>query len=231
MTTPTTSTVEPRAFATDPAMRRLAGLRTLVGGLSTLASAGALVTALVLLDDAPEDTRKVASETVVRFEVEAPKKPPKKRREERARTTRTTRAAHAGPSAPSLGTAISLPSFARDDALGMGDATLGEDIAAKSEDVVMTDDTVDEAPRALTRASPVHPARARKAGIEGEVTIALLIDTDGSVKDPRVVSATPPDVFDEAALDAIAKWRFSPARYRGEAVRVKRTLTFTFALE
>jgi protein TonB len=211
--------------------RRLARQRTLAGVLGSLISAVALTTALVLLDDAPEDTRKATSETVVRFEVEAPKKPPKRRREERPRASRPTRTATAGPAAPSLGTAISLPAFARDDALGIGDTALGDDIGATSEDVVMTDETVDEAPRAISRVAPVHPPRARKAGIEGEVTVALLIDTDGSVKEPRIVSAAPPGVFDDAALDAIRKWRFSAARYRGEPVRVRRTLTFTFALE
>jgi len=212
-------------------LRALAVRRALAGVGATLGYGVVLTGALVLLDDPVIDTRPRAKETVVRFEVEAPKPKERERPKERdRRPSRTPSRATSGPSAPSVGTSIALPSFTRGDA-SLVERGASSDIVADAKDVVMTDDTVDEAPKALERTAPVHPARARKQGIEGEVTIALLIDTDGSVREPRVVAATPEGVFDDAALEAIRQWRFAPARYRGEAVRVRRTITFGFSLE
>ena len=75
------------------------------------------------------------------------------------------------------------------------------------------------------------PLEARAAGIEGVVQVRYDVRADGSVHNAKIVSAEPPDVFDEAALSAIARWRFRPGRKSGEPTNFSgmvSTLRFTF---
>ncbi|MDI5919978.1 TonB family protein [Halomonas sp. LR5S13] len=63
------------------------------------------------------------------------------------------------------------------------------------------------------RVPPQYPARAQRRGLEGHVELEFVIRADGSV-DPssvRVLSARPRNVFDKAARQAVAQWRFAPA--------------------
>lgn len=62
----------------------------------------------------------------------------------------------------------------------------------------------------------VYPPTARSAGIEGHVVVRYDVDVEGRVRNARVVSASPPDVFDEAALQAVSRWRFRAPERGGE---------------
>jgi protein TonB len=57
---------------------------------------------------------------------------------------------------------------------------------------------------------PEYPKDALKRGIGGEVRVRITLDADGKVKSAAVVNASPADVFDRAALDAVRRWRFKP---------------------
>lgn len=72
----------------------------------------------------------------------------------------------------------------------------------------------------LEGARPVYPAEARAEGIEGTVVVEYRVSAEGEVLEPRVVSAEPPGVFDQAALTAVRTWRYRPPRPDGEAVEV-----------
>jgi len=99
-----------------------------------------------------------------------------------------------------------------------GDAKeLLDDIA---EDTVMSEDTVDIKPRATFKAPIKYPASAAKNGIEGYVVLNLLIAKDGSIQLSKVLESNPRGVFDNAVLNAIRDWRFTPARYKGGSVPV-----------
>lgn len=87
---------------------------------------------------------------------------------------------------------------------------------------------VEVLPRTLERVPPVYPEQARRAGIEGTVTVNALIGRDGLVKDTRVSRSIPP--LDEAALAAVRKWRFSPARAHDKPVAVWVAVPVRFAL-
>lgn len=114
---------------------------------------------------------------------------------------------------------------ASDAALGHATAALLEDAGA----VVMNEDAVEDPPVPTTRTPPSYPTRARAQGQEGSVTLAFVVDVDGTVQDVQVLEATPPGVFDEAAVDAVTSWRFEPGSHEGApvAVRVRQTLRFT----
>lgn len=64
------------------------------------------------------------------------------------------------------------------------------------------------APKLLSAPPPRYPLVALRRKIEGSVTVSFTIQPDGSVSAPRVVSADPPGLFEEAALVAAARWRF-----------------------
>ncbi len=82
-------------------------------------------------------------------------------------------------------------------------------------------------PIATTRMAPIFPRDARLAGKEGSVTLGFRIDAAGRARDIRVVSATEPDVFDNAAIVALREWRFAQSSRGGD---VRFTLVFDFAL-
>jgi len=85
---------------------------------------------------------------------------------------------------------------------------------------VLDADAVDEPPRVLVSAPPRYPAQAEAQGIEGEVVARILVDAEGSVRQVTILSSRPEEVFDRAAVEALQKWRFTPAKLQGRAVRV-----------
>lgn len=62
----------------------------------------------------------------------------------------------------------------------------------------------------------IYPPQAREQGVEGHVVVRYDVDEQGRVRNARVVSASPRDVFDESALQAVSRWRFRPAQRQGE---------------
>lgn len=84
----------------------------------------------------------------------------------------------------------------------------------------------------LSGAGPVYPAQAKAAGLEGEVTVAYRVTAAGLVEAAEVVSAEPIEVFDEAALEAIRRFRYRPRMEDGVPVAVPRVLsTIRFRLD
>jgi protein TonB len=68
------------------------------------------------------------------------------------------------------------------------------------------------------RVPPLYPPHALQARIEGVVTVEFLITRNGAVSNPKVREAIPQGVFDEAALDAIVKWRYDPKMVDGKPI-------------
>lgn len=64
------------------------------------------------------------------------------------------------------------------------------------------------APLRTAMVSPVYPARASLAGVEGNVELQYAIDASGRPTDIRVLQSQPEGVFDSAAIAALAQWRF-----------------------
>jgi TonB family protein len=61
--------------------------------------------------------------------------------------------------------------------------------------------------------APDYPAIARKAHVQGQVTIQAHITKQGRVKTPQFVSGHP--MFRDATLAAVRRWRYEPARLQG----------------
>lgn len=76
--------------------------------------------------------------------------------------------------------------------------------------------------------APVYPPQALSRGQEGEVRVRITVDTAGRVTAAQVLSATPPDVFDQAAVNAVRKWRFEPVIRDGRPIEASIATTIRF---
>jgi protein TonB len=75
----------------------------------------------------------------------------------------------------------------------------------------------------------VYPNDARRAGIEGTVLLSITIDIEGTVVNARVMKG-PGRGLNEAALEAIRKFKFKPAMKAGQPVSTEITYKYTFQL-
>jgi TonB family protein len=78
-------------------------------------------------------------------------------------------------------------------------------------------------PEPLKRGNPKYPHTAFRKGIEGSVLLEFSVDADGHVVAPRVVDATPPGVFERAALDAVSEWSYQPLGIETKGMKVRLT--------
>ncbi len=82
----------------------------------------------------------------------------------------------------------------------------------------------------LVRIPPRYPIRARMRRIEGWVKLEFTITPEGTVKDIRVVEAHPEGVFERAAVEAIARWKFKPLTIDGRPVEQRAVQVLEFKL-
>jgi len=82
----------------------------------------------------------------------------------------------------------------------------------------------------LVSSSPlVYPEAARRAEVEADLALEIIVDLDGQVLSARVVRPAGYGL-DEEAVRAVRGYRFSPARRDGRPVRVRMPWTVQFRL-
>ena len=87
-----------------------------------------------------------------------------------------------------------------------------------------------EAPRAKNQVKPAYPKNARRAQKEGKVVLQVTIGLDGIPKD--IVALTELGFgFEQAAIDALKKTRYFPAKKNGKEVEGRFNIPFEFKLE
>lgn len=79
------------------------------------------------------------------------------------------------------------------------------------------------------KTEPIYPPIARAARVQGDVAIAVVIDLNGSIASEKVVSG--PAMLQQAALDALKKWRFTPFLINGSPAQATTTLTLSFHVD
>ena len=85
---------------------------------------------------------------------------------------------------------------------------------------------------ALNVVQPIYPLSAAMREIEGFVVVEFSVRENGTVSNPVVVQSEPEVLFDEAALNAVAKFKFKPREVGGDLVRANNIrLKFSFNLE
>ena len=83
-------------------------------------------------------------------------------------------------------------------------------------------------PMKIGGSDPVYPPMARAAGIQGIVIIEATIGADGHVVNARILRSMP--LLDEAALEAVRSWEYTPTLLNGVPVPVIMTVTVQFTL-
>jgi protein TonB len=76
-----------------------------------------------------------------------------------------------------------------------------------------------ETGRPIRQPRPVYPKEAKRARIQGTVTLAIDISKTGEVISIRVISGHPALV--PAAVDAVRKWRYAPSLLNSDPIEVK----------
>jgi TonB family protein len=84
---------------------------------------------------------------------------------------------------------------------------------------------------ALVTPGPVYPPQAFRDRIEGWAEVEFTVDERGATGDIVVVAAEPSGVFDAAATEAVAAWRYLPRVVNGRPVAQRTSVTLRFNVE
>jgi TonB family protein len=77
---------------------------------------------------------------------------------------------------------------------------------------------------------PEFPSKALSQRVSGAVTVEYTVDSNGDPRDVRVIEATPPGVFDHAAVAAVKRWHYEPVIANGAPVEVPVRTSIRFEL-
>ena len=84
-------------------------------------------------------------------------------------------------------------------------------------------------PVKIKNVNPIYPADAQANKVQGVVILEVRIEPDGSVGDARVIKSVP--MLDDAAVEAVRLWQFTPTLLNGQAVPVVMVTTVNFTLQ
>jgi TonB family protein len=125
---------------------------------------------------------------------------------------------------------------ALDEAASLGyssaelNATRGQIDAAQSQQQLLAN-IIDAKQLTLMKSvNPVYPQKATAASTQGWVELDFTVGVNGTVSDVAVHAATPPGVFDQAALAALAQWRYQPVLRDGKPTPQRARIRIRFAL-
>jgi protein TonB len=84
-------------------------------------------------------------------------------------------------------------------------------------------------PKLIRKVQPDFPPKALDKNLSGSVTVQFVVDVNGVPRDVRVIEATPPGIFDHAAIEAVKRWRYQPTLANGKPVEVPVQIPIRFA--
>jgi TonB family protein len=84
-------------------------------------------------------------------------------------------------------------------------------------------------PTKLVNVPPIYPEEAKDARVQGVVIIEAVVDASGTVGQARVLRSIP--MLDQAAVDAVKQWVFTPTLVNGAPAPVVMTVTVNFTLQ
>jgi TonB family protein len=82
----------------------------------------------------------------------------------------------------------------------------------------------------LKSVNPMYPQKATAASTQGWVELDFTVGVNGTVSDVAVHAASPPGIFDQAALAALAQWRYQPVLHDGKPTPQRARIRIRFAL-
>lgn len=96
--------------------------------------------------------------------------------------------------------------------------------------LVAAEKPFDEPPTPMRTSAPNYPTQLKRDGITGMVSVSIMVNEQGEVEDAKVVKSSNPG-FDQAAIEAVSKWKFKPAKKAGAPVSVKVVVPVKFAMD
>lgn len=103
-------------------------------------------------------------------------------------------------------------------------------VVAQEEPLISRTEEVVEA-EPVERPPPDYPERELRRGAEGWVAMSFMVSETGEVTDAMVESSSGGEGFERAALEAVQKWRYTPAQISGQAVESSLDTVIYFGLE
>jgi protein TonB len=134
------------------------------------------------------------------------------------------------PAPPPLGLSFALDALQGDFAVAFP-VQSAPVLAAPALDAVFDLDQLDQPPSPRFAPAPAYPPGARLRRQEGAVRVEFIVDPQGQPVDVRVLDASPPGLFEEAAAQAVRRWRFDPGLRQGEPVRVRVRQRIVFQMD
>ena len=148
-----------------------------------------------------------------------------------ARSQLAAGTAGAGPTTAAGSSGTGSAAAAGTDRGGEGKSGSGESSAVPASagngtalPVTVTNPSIAYAPE------PEYPAEARRDHQEGRAVVSVLVGEDGSVESCSIEQSTGYASLDQAALAAVARWRFQPARRGEQAIEKWVLLPVSFSL-
>jgi TonB family protein len=140
-----------------------------------------------------------------------------------------------------LMTALTVVAFAGDEVprQWQGALDVRDAVTMKSEHVSVDSRALEAAgvdpaaftpPRRVKGVAATYPESAARAGAQGLVRLDCLIAESGAVEACRVSHAVQPAI-DRAAADAIKRWKYEPARVKGEPRSILARFVMVFRLQ
>ncbi len=83
----------------------------------------------------------------------------------------------------------------------------------------------------LNNPRPPYPMVARRMGYHGKVVLDVEVLAEGKAGDVKLHQSSGYDILDNAALQTVKTWRFTPARRFGQAVTQRFLVPIKFSLE
>jgi protein TonB len=138
-----------------------------------------------------------------------------------------------------VGISMSSTTSAGSFAVGVGNTLYGKnekqaadpnEVKAYSAPKYMPIHQVDTEPSVAKEEKVPYPDEARRAGVEGTVVLSITVDTEGNVVASKIISG-PGYGLNEAARDALKRFKFHPAVKNGESVSTELKYSYTFVLD
>jgi TonB family protein len=77
------------------------------------------------------------------------------------------------------------------------------------------------APLPLVRVEAAYPPTAAQRGIEGWVELEATLSSEGEIVEPGILASAPKGVFDDTALEAFRRWKYTGTLDGPTAMRVR----------
>jgi periplasmic protein TonB len=83
----------------------------------------------------------------------------------------------------------------------------------------------------LNNPAPDYPAMSRRAGEEGRVVMKVLVSQEGAANEVQIEKSSGSERLDNAAIQAVKKWRFIPAKKNNQPLSAYVLVPMKFSLD